>query len=349
MHATKRQVVWFRDLDPGESIPVYTVGLDAPLLLLLNVGYCRTPVGEGALVHHGSGKQNMFSHNLYLNNKVKRRPKVAEVTESQSIDFDALKEVNSPSSLSRDKKRVNNTSISAPPEKKLGSETLNESADTSSIKERNIFYNINDIATETTVVDSLGQCLNLNIKNTLGGGGQRHITVSCPYWILNTTEHILRYKQDKAKKYVSGTVTSIEKDGSINVDDSSRNQKGRSGTIFPGRPGALANFLCKSKSRVNEFTGFVCKDIPLAKLADMAFMFNYHDFRSFGDNQKLCIQLMDTTERGRYTSEWSTGFSLESVGVSQMYVMHICNKVYFLLMCFFLNFSLLHKLLYYVW
>ena len=35
-------------------MPVHSVGLDAPLLLLVNLGFCRTPVGEGALVHHGA-------------------------------------------------------------------------------------------------------------------------------------------------------------------------------------------------------------------------------------------------------------------------------------------------------
>jgi len=41
MHATRRQVLWFGDLSPGESVPIHTVGLDAPLLLLMNLGYCR--------------------------------------------------------------------------------------------------------------------------------------------------------------------------------------------------------------------------------------------------------------------------------------------------------------------
>jgi hypothetical protein len=54
MHATRRSVLWFSDLKPGEKVSVHTVGLDAPLLLLVNLGFCRTPVGEGALVHHGS-------------------------------------------------------------------------------------------------------------------------------------------------------------------------------------------------------------------------------------------------------------------------------------------------------
>ena len=54
MHATRRTVLWFSDLEPGERIPIHTVGLDAPLLLLVNLGFSRTPVGEGALIHHGA-------------------------------------------------------------------------------------------------------------------------------------------------------------------------------------------------------------------------------------------------------------------------------------------------------
>jgi hypothetical protein len=54
MHAIRRTVLWFADLEPGQQVPVHSVGLDAPLLLLVNLGFCRTPVGEGALVHHGT-------------------------------------------------------------------------------------------------------------------------------------------------------------------------------------------------------------------------------------------------------------------------------------------------------
>ena len=54
MHAVRRTVVWFADLEPGQLVSVHSVGLDAPLLLLINLGFCKTPVGEGALVHHGS-------------------------------------------------------------------------------------------------------------------------------------------------------------------------------------------------------------------------------------------------------------------------------------------------------
>jgi hypothetical protein len=61
MHATRRQVIWWKVLEAGESVPIHTVGLDAPLLLLLNAGYCRTPVGEGV------------SYLLFYRHKLRRR------------------------------------------------------------------------------------------------------------------------------------------------------------------------------------------------------------------------------------------------------------------------------------
>ena len=53
MHAVKKTVVWYADLEPGQQVPIHSLGLDLPLLLLVNLGFCRTPIGEGALVHHG--------------------------------------------------------------------------------------------------------------------------------------------------------------------------------------------------------------------------------------------------------------------------------------------------------
>ena len=49
MHAINRTVLWFADLEPGQQIAVHSVGLDSPLLLLLNLGFCRTPVGKYSL------------------------------------------------------------------------------------------------------------------------------------------------------------------------------------------------------------------------------------------------------------------------------------------------------------
>ena len=84
-------------------------------------------------------------------------------------------------------------------------------------------YAASDVADETIVVDGVGQRLTLNIENIRGGGGQRRVSLFCPFWIVNTTEHSLRYKQDKAKTFVCGTVHGVGKDGSRPVDGSNRN------------------------------------------------------------------------------------------------------------------------------
>lgn len=85
MHATDKNVLWWGILDAGEKVPgkykneniklqmqwshsnfvlwqykVHTIGLDAPILLLVNLGFCRTPVGEGALVHNGRDSAGLF-------------------------------------------------------------------------------------------------------------------------------------------------------------------------------------------------------------------------------------------------------------------------------------------------
>ena len=63
----------YADLRPGEQVSIHSLGLDVPLLLLVNLGFCRTPVGEGALVHHGGdsveyrGKMpTFFSNFVYI-------------------------------------------------------------------------------------------------------------------------------------------------------------------------------------------------------------------------------------------------------------------------------------------
>lgn len=43
-----------------------------------------------------------------------------------------------------------------------------------------VAYSQHDVATETTVVDSIGQRLTLSIENTRGGGGQRRVSLFCP-------------------------------------------------------------------------------------------------------------------------------------------------------------------------
>jgi hypothetical protein len=208
-----------------------------------------------------------------------------------------------------------------------------------------VTYSASDVASETTVVDGVGQRLTLKIENTRGGGGQRRVSLFCPFWVVNATEHSLRYKQDKAKTFVSGTVLSLEKDGSRPVDGSNRNYRNlhklrnirqssrgltvegtpkvertamNSKTIFSGTPGALATAPGKCDLPPSELTELIDKDVSLEKLADLAFMFNFHEEGLSMGHQMLSVQLYDGTGQSNYISDWSRGFSLDSVGFSQI-------------------------------
>jgi hypothetical protein len=204
-----------------------------------------------------------------------------------------------------------------------------------------ITYSQSDVASDTTVVDGVGQRLTLNIENVRGGGGQRRVSLFCPFWIVNTTEHALRYKQEKGKSFVSGNVLSPKKDGSRPVDGSNRNYRDlhklqasrrqtnedrssasqrpmNSRTIFSGTPGALATAPGRCDLPASDLAQLLDKDIILEKLAGLSFMFNFHeDVLSIG-HQMLSVQLYDGTGQSNYVSDWSRGFSLESVGFSQI-------------------------------
>jgi hypothetical protein len=188
-----------------------------------------------------------------------------------------------------------------------------------------------DIASETSVVDTVGQRLRLNIENIRGGGGQRRISLFCPFWIVNTTEHALRYRQEKSKAFVSGTVLSPSKDGSIplsggrarakyEIPRQPRRNSERSHlplseeTIFSGTPGALATSPGRCELAPDKLGQLLDRNLPLVKLSKLAFMFNFHE--GMMSAQKICVQLGDGTGSSRYVSDWSRGFNLDSVGFS---------------------------------
>lgn len=214
-----------------------------------------------------------------------------------------------------------------------------------------------DVATETTVVDGQGQRLALNIENIRGGGGQRRISVFAPYWIVNTTEHPLRYKQEKSNSFVAGTVTSPDRDGSKPLKSSfspvvvsendqlysrlNREQKQTStsgdrpdnnhsrsdgtriyqstiGTIFSGTAGALASTPGYCELGHKEVADLIQTDLPINRLSQLAFMFNFSEGMLSLGHQKICVQLWDGSGLTRYASDWSQGLSLDSVGFSQV-------------------------------
>lgn len=193
-----------------------------------------------------------------------------------------------------------------------------------------------DVALETTVVDSIGQRLTLHIDNVQGSGGQRHIKLFVPFWIVNTTEHSLRYKQENAQSFVSGTVSSLQRNGSKPVDGSNRNdvedvknasepflsneglQSMQLDTIFSGTPGVLTRLKSQGKLDPPMLACLISEDLPLNVVSKLAFMFNFQDVFSLGGPPRLCMQLFDSANNSPYTSSWSSGFGLESVGVTQI-------------------------------
>ena len=198
------------------------------------------------------------------------------------------------------------------------------------------------------MVDGIGQRLTLHLENIRGGGGERRVSLYCPFWIVNTTEHSLRYKQEKAKSFVSGTVHGTERDGSRPVDGSNRNHRLRQHnngrinrktpkhetvtvdpddpanivingkTVFAGTPGVLATTPGHTDLPAHEIAELIDRNLSLERLAQLAFMFNFHEEGLSIGNHLLSVQLYDSSGNWNYTSEWSRGFSLDSVGFSQI-------------------------------
>eukprot|EP00980_Cylindrotheca_fusiformis_P021401 scaffold8259_cov143-Cylindrotheca_fusiformis.AAC.19 len=357
MHAVRKTVLWFADLQPGQQVPVHSVGLDAPLLLLVNLGFCRTPVGEGALVHHGvdspigGGKEQGVRFKAIGKAAIKGTKQIGKTLTAMSDSPDKrgrgkLAEVNAAQFQQREKRKrkAKGKQTVTVTDESLGLDTSlggMDSADHGKVHAvESAVYSSSDVATSTTVVDSVGQRLTLRIDNARGGGGQRRISLFCPFWIVNNTQHSLRYKQDRAKSFVSGTVISPARDGSMPVDGSNRNYRNlhklqsarrnltpgtaersnvpmNTKTIFSGTPGSLATSPGTCDLQPSELAELIEKDVPLQKLADLAFMFNFNEGVSIG-NQTLSIQLYDGTNQSVYRSDWSRGVSLDSVGYYQI-------------------------------
>eukprot|EP00804_Cyclotella_cryptica_P020229 CCRYP_010930-RC/>CCRYP_010930-RC protein AED:0.04 eAED:0.04 QI:95/1/1/1/0.91/0.91/24/65/5640 len=339
MHATNKSVLWWGILEAGEKVHVHTVGLDAPMVLLVNLGFCRTPHDEGALVHPGGGG-GLFRAgwnslgNVMKTSKDKMKKTLFTVT--------ASKDTRGAGRVLALKSGMNkkNDAVAIRKVRQLGFSNEENEAD-EKVNGSMLYghgYEAENVDSETTVIDSLGQRLILHIDNVIGGGGQRFITLYCPYWILNTTSHSLRYKQEKVSSFVSGTVLSPGLDGSKRVDGSSRNDEDklkefadhsvqhgldslRFNTIFSGRPGAL-NPPDNVALEPAILAALISEDLPLSIMSRLAFMFNFQETLSLGSPPRLCVQLADTTGKSRYTSAWSSGFGLESVGVTQIVGMH---------------------------
>lgn len=342
MHAVRRTVLWFADLEPGQQISVHSVGLDAPLLLLINLRFCRTPIGEGALVHHGVDPPTDPRVNLSRLRSFGKAGKAVTIQvgkaltslgdtpdkRGQQLLFGAQDRVNRPIGV-REQKHV----------RKGADFSGIQDGDGKTYRVDTTVFFPEDCAEETTVVDGVGQRLTLGIENIRGGGGQRRVSVYCPFWIINTTEHALLYRQHNSKLCVSGSVVSPQMDGSQTLSGGHVAMKSETvapngtnensvkpingGTIYGGTPGALATSPGYCNLPPEHLAPLLEENLPHEVLSRLAFMFNFHEGLTSGGSQKLCVQLHDgTSGTDRYYSDWSRGFSLNSVGISQIVEMN---------------------------
>ena len=58
---------------------------------------------------------------------------------------------------------------------------------------------------EINLVDRMGQKLVVHIQNKLSAGGQRHLTIYCPYWVLNLTQYRLWFRQEGRNALPAGS------------------------------------------------------------------------------------------------------------------------------------------------
>ena len=186
MDATNRNVLWWSSLEAGERVSVFTVGLDAPLLLLVNLGFCRTAVGEGALIHHGGGDGLFKAGWGSLGSAVKTskdRVRRTLYTMTESKDNRGAKRVGMIQTRNMKQKDTTTNRKGA----QLGFSTENEMIESSGggVLRRGDGYGLEDVATEFSVIDSLGQRLTLLIDNVLGSGGQRRVSIYSPFWIVS--------------------------------------------------------------------------------------------------------------------------------------------------------------------
>jgi len=192
-------------------------------------------------------------------------------------------------------------------------------------------YNVDFIATEALVVDDQGQSLSLSLNNVVGGGGQRRVSVYSPFWIVNLTEHALKYKHDSNSSFVSGTYH-FEKGKIPNRDETGlRNRKrtetqsktesfsnrpkpssvaAKIGTIFSGTKGALAT--TDYSLSLSECSLLMANEYNLETMSKLGFMFNFHELPPI-NQRKIYVQLSDR----EYVSDWSGAINLESIGVTQ--------------------------------
>jgi len=151
------------------------------------------------------------------------------------------------------------------------------------------------------LVDEHDQRLTLGIDNERGGGGQRKISVFCEFWVVNSTEHSLLYRQEGQKSFIGGG----------QIQSSHQTRYGINGSIarLPG--------VCKSSTE--DICDAIDSHLQFGDLSVNATMFSFSEELSLvAGHQRICIKLSCNSRDTEYISDWSDGISLDSVGISQI-------------------------------
>jgi hypothetical protein len=143
LHATEKRELWSAKIKATNLQSIHTVSLEEPLLLSVNLPYCRA--SEGILIHQP--KFRSTDRSLFANALQRTIEGILDENESESVST-------------------------------------------------------------ITLYDSVGQGLRLNIENKEGAGGQRHITVYCPYWIVNTSQYSFQIREEGGEELTAGSVRS---------------------------------------------------------------------------------------------------------------------------------------------
>ena len=150
--AGRKKMLWCDTLDHGDCVPIHTVGMDEPLQLLLNLGFCRS-TGDGARIHVPA--------------ETDLRDKALQLDEEEAGG-------------------LANAVYSG---FGLGGGAGGWGG---GVREWVMNSGKSSVEDEINLVDRMGQKLVVHVQNKVSAGGQRHLTVYCPYWLVNLTQYVGR-------------------------------------------------------------------------------------------------------------------------------------------------------------
>ena len=197
-----------------------------------------------------------------------------------------------------------------------------------------VFGSDDTVSDKIIINDPAGQTLHLKIENTRGGGGQRKITIFCPYWILNSTPYRLLYQDDSRRDFVCGTVDPDNNERSlIRENDFSRRESDSinedvvrvwraiesRGTVLNGTSGVLAS-VSRNELIASQVSLLLGEDLPMQYLSKACFMFNFSD----ESGKRLTVRLVDS-RNPRTKSNFSKSFIVEGIVLTQSVSMYCSN------------------------